>query len=202
MFTGIIQSTGLIKSINYENNIYQIKTNLSLLDNKIGSSICCDGVCLTATSIKKMSSYYIFDVNIGEETLKRTNLVNWKIGTKINIEKSLKVGDEISGHFVYGHVDSTLILKKIEKLKKSWEFEFLFINTDKPINFKKYIVEKGSVAINGISLTVANVFIDSFNVSIVPHTYEFTNLSILEEGDKVNIEFDPLARYISNKYEN
>ena len=197
MFTGIIQSTGFVENIDYSKNIYSIQTNLDLGDCKIGSSICCDGVCLTATSIEYKSSNYFFEVNIGEESIKRSSLNNWRVGTKINIEKSLKVGDEISGHFVYGHVDLTLTIKKIILLKNSWEFEILFDNS---LNSKKYIVEKGSLAINGISLTVANVFKSSFNISIIPHTYNLTNLSSLKEGDKVNIEFDPLARYISDKY--
>ena len=202
MFTGIIQSLGIIKYINNDKNTYSIKTNLSLSDCKIGSSICCDGVCLTAISIKSLGTYYLFEVNIGEETIKRSNVTNWNIGTVINIEKSLKVGDEISGHFVYGHVDAVLHINKIVKLENSMEFEFSFKNSDNSSKFKKYIVEKGSVAINGISLTVANVFDNSFNVSVIPHTYEITNLSILKDGDKVNIEFDPLARYISDIYGN
>ena len=200
MFTGIIQSLGEIKDIDLNTHTYTIKTNLDLSDCKIGSSINCDGVCLTATSIMNKNPYYIFKVNIGEETIKRSNVVYWNIGTKINIEKSLKVGDEIAGHFVYGHIDSTLSIKNITKLKNSWEFEFLFNELNKSINVKKYIVEKGSVAINGISLTIANIFKNSFNVSIISHTYEFTNLFNLKEGDKVNIEFDPLARYITDKY--
>ena len=201
MFTGIIQSTGKVKNIDYDNNIYEIETKLSLEDCKIGSSICCDGVCLTVTAIRNINSTYFFKVNIGEETIKRSNLYNWSIGTKINIEKSLKVGDEIAGHFVYGHVDSTINTDKVINLKNSWEFEFSFENKNKSINCRKYIVEKGSISINGISLTIANVFENSFNISIIPHTYKITNLSFLVKGDKVNIEFDPLARYISNIYE-
>ena len=201
MFTGIIQSTGKVKNIDYDNNIYEIETKLSLEDCKIGSSICCDGVCLTVTAIRNINSTYFFKVKMGEETIKRSNLYNWSIGTKINIEKSLKVGDEIAGHFVYGHVDSTINTDKIINLKNSWEFEFSYKNFDNSLNFKKYIVEKGSITINGISLTVANTFKNSFNVSVIPHTYEMTNLSTLQKGDKVNIEFDPLARYISNIYE-
>ena len=197
MFTGIIQSLGIIKYINNDKNTYSIKTNLSLSDCKIGSSICCDGVCLTATKLKNIGLNYIFEVNISEETIKRSTLINWNIGTKINIEKSLKVGDEISGHFVYGHVDTTFDIKKIIKLQNSWEFEFSFYKFNNSLNFKRYIVEKGSIAINGISLTVANVFENSFNVSIISHTFENTNLSIKKEGDKVNIEYDSLARYIS-----
>jgi riboflavin synthase len=200
MFTGIIQSTGIIENINYENNIYIIKTMLGMNDCQIGSSVSCDGVCLTAKSIKEINSEYFFEVNIGEETIKRSNLSNWKVGEVINIEKSLRVGDEIAGHFVYGHVDSVIDLIGINKLRNSWEFEFSFVNSNKDINFTKYIVEKGSVAINGVSLTVANVLVSSFNVSVIPHTYATTNFSNFIEGSKVNIEFDPLARYISSRY--
>ena len=200
MFTGIIQGLGSIEDIDFNKSFYLLKTSLNLSDCKIGSSICCDGVCLTVTKIRSSKSDYIFEVDIGEETIKRSNLCNWNLDSKINIEKSLKVGDEISGHFVYGHVDATLDVKKINKIKNSWEFEFSFNKSDNSLNFERFIVEKGSISINGISLTVANVFEKSFNVSIVPHTYKNTNLSKINEGDKVNIEFDPLARYISKKY--
>ena len=202
MFAGIIQSMGVIEKINNNDNKYIIKTNLDLSDCKIGSSICCDGVCLTVTYIKNLKLYYIFEVNIGEETIQRSNFINWNIGTKINLEKSLKVGDEIAGHFVYGHVDAPINIKKITKLKNSWTFEFSFAKLHKSLILKKFIVEKGSIAINGISLTVANVFENSFDVSIIPHTYNNSNLSIIKEGDEVNIEFDPLARYISAIYGN
>ena len=198
MFTGIIQSIGSIEKIDYNNNLYFIKTKLNLQNCKIGSSICCDGVCLTATSIRNIDLFFIFEVNIGEETIKRSNLINWSVGSKINIEKSLKVGDEIAGHFVYGHVDSVIKIDKIINLQNSWEFKFSFMNLDSSTIVKKFIVEKGSVSINGISLTVAKVFDNSFSVSIIKHTYENTNLSLAKEGDHLNIEFDSLARYINN----
>ena len=197
MFTGIIQSFGFIENIDFDKNIYTIKTNLDLNDCKIGSSIGCDGICLTITNILD----YSFSVNIGEETIKRSNVLGWNKDTKINLEKSLKVGDEISGHFVYGHVDTTIELKKIIKFSNSWEYEFSLSSLKYNVDVKKFIVEKGSVAINGISLTIANIFEKSFNISVVPYTFKNTNLSFLEEGDRVNIEFDPLARYIVRKYE-
>jgi riboflavin synthase len=198
MFTGIIQSFAFIEYIDFDKNIYTMKTNLDLKNCKIGSSISCDGICLTITNILDDS----FSVNIGEETIKRSNVLGWNKNTKINLEKSLKVGDEISGHFVYGHVDTTIEIKKIIKFSNSWEYEFSFSSLKNNIDIKKYIVEKGSVAINGISLTVANIFEKSFNISVIPHTFKNTNLSLLEEGVRVNIEFDPLARYIVNRYDN
>ena len=191
MFTGIIQNLGNV--ISFTNGELEISTSLDLSDCKIGSSICCNGVCLTATEISSQNDEYIFKVNVGEETQKRTNFSKEKFIelAKINIEKSLKIGDEISGHFVYGHVDQTLKINKIILLNNSWEFYFE--------NFKnhnaRFIVEKASIAINGISLTVARVENNKFIVSIIPHTFENTNLKFLKENDIVNIEFDYLARF-------
>ena len=195
MFTGIIQEKG--KVIDFSRGILEISTNLDLSDCKLGSSICCNGVCLTATEINFISNSYQFKTNVGEETMLRTtfseNLFN-KI-KPINLEKSLKIGDEISGHFVYGHIDRTTKLLKISKLNNSWEFFFEnFQNKD-----NNYIVEKASIAINGISLTIANVTNESFSISVIPHTFENTNLSDLQEYDIVNIEFDYLARFAERK---
>ena len=191
MFTGIIQQLG--KTINFSNGELEISTLLDLSDCDVGSSICCNGVCLTTTEIKFKNKEYYFKVNIGEETQNRTtfsdNLFN-KL-TSINLEKSLKIGDEVSGHFVYGHVDRTTKLFKINNLSNSWEFFFEnFQNYD-----KKYIVDKASIAINGISLTIAKVTNDNFSISVIPHTYENTNLKFMKQNDVVNIEFDYLARF-------
>ena len=195
MFTGIIQEKG--KVIDFSRGILEISTNLDLSDCKLGSSICCNGVCLTATEINFINNSYQFKTNVGEETMLRTtfseNLFN-KI-KPINLEKSLKIGDEISGHFVYGHVDRTTKLLKISKLNNSWEFFFEnFQNKD-----NNYIVEKASIAINGISLTIANVTNEYFSISVIPHTFDNTNLSDLQEYDIVNIEFDYLARFSERK---
>ena len=195
MFTGIIQEKG--KVIDFSKGILEISTNLDLSDCKLGSSICCNGVCLTATEINFISNSYQFKTNVGEETMLRTtfseNLFN-KI-KPINLEKSLKIGDEISGHFVYGHIDRTAKLLKISKLNNSWEFFFEnFQNKD-----NNYIVEKASIAINGISLTIANVTNEYFSISVIPHTFDNTNLSDLQEYDIVNIEFDYLARFAERK---
>jgi len=195
MFTGIIQEKG--KVVNFSKGILEISTNLDLSDCKIGSSICCNGVCLTATDIQLINDLYQFKTNVGEETMLRTtfseNLFN-KI-KPINLEKSLKIGDEISGHFVYGHVDRTTKLLKVTKLNNSWDFFFEnFQNKD-----KNYIVEKASIAVNGISLTIANVTNEYFSISVIPHTFDNTNLSDLQKYDIVNIEFDYLARFSERK---
>ena len=193
MFTGIIQDIG---SISYsQNGIYIVKTNLDLSDCKEGSSISCNGVCLTANNINKYNNNYNFNVNIGEETLNRTNLGNViKNNQKINIEKSLKIGDEIGGHFVYGHVDTVTSIINIERLENSWEYYF----SQNFVNNNRFIVEKASISINGISLTIAKVTKDSFVISVINHTYNNTNLKYLSLDDKANIEFDYLARFISN----
>lgn len=195
MFAGIIQGLGTIEKFNSDELFF--RTPLDLQDCKIGSSICCNGVCLTAKTIAKQENHdYIFSVNIGEETRFRTNLLNDNLPKSnfINIEKSIKLGQEISGHLVYGHVDCVTKILKIEKLASSWTFEFEKKQTDKKMN--KFIVEKGSIAINGISLTVASLSANSFFISIISHTFENTNLNKAKENDLVNIEFDALARYV------
>ena len=191
MFTGIVQN--LADVISFKNGGLEISTSLDLSDCKIGSSICCNGVCLTATEINFREDQYTFKVNVGEETQDRTNFSNQEFNklAKINIEKSLKIGDEISGHFVYGHIDRTTNITNINKLDNSWEFYFKnFKNKD-----KNFIVEKASIAINGISLTIAKVDNNNFSISVIPHTFENTNLKYLKEQDLVNIEFDFLARF-------
>ena len=193
MFSGIIQGIGFIDNLQSNNTF--IRTSLDLSDCKIGSSISCNGVCLTATSVEKLENNdFIFSVNLSEETRNRSNFFYNNLNQKINIEKSIKAGDEISGHFVYGHVDCITKISKIHKLDLSWNFEFQKDNTNK--DMERFIVQKGSIAINGISLTVANVSSDNFSISIVPHTYENTNLNSVKENDLVNIEFDALARYV------
>ena len=194
MFTGIIQDIGMLNQI--DNGLYVVTTNLNLNGSREGSSISCNGVCLTAKNLKKNNNgSYSFDVNIGEETLKRTNLKKCILeNSKINIEKSLSIGDEIGGHFIYGHVDVTTTLRKTIRLENSWEYHF-----DKNFGINnKFIVEKGSISINGISLTIANVTDNSFNISVIEHTYNNTNLQYLMKNDIVNIEFDYLARFILN----
>ena len=194
MFTGIIQGLATIKT--KEEGLYQIFTNLDLSKCKEGSSISCNGVCLTAKNITQTDNkLFSFEVNIGEETLKRTNLANSILKNEnINLEKSLQIGDEISGHFVYGHVDTTTIVSEILELENSWEYHF-----EKKFNKNnRFIVEKGSISINGISLTVAKVEDDTFMISVIDHTFNNTNLKFLNKSDQVNIEFDYLARFIPN----
>ena len=191
MFTGIIQNLGEI--INFSNGELEISTALDLSDCVVGSSICCDGVCLTATDIYLNDKNFNFKAHIGEETQSRTNYNDSQIykSKKINLEKSLKIGDEISGHFVYGHIDRTTKINKINELKNSWEFYFdNFQNKD-----VRFIVEKASITINGVSLTIAKVENNNFSISVIPHTFKNTNFKLLKENDIVNVEFDYLARF-------
>ncbi|MBV68252.1 MAG: riboflavin synthase [Pelagibacterales bacterium] len=189
MFTGITENIGVIKSISKRDPIaYNIETNMILKDVKIGSSIMCSGICLTIVKKTKKSFY----VNLSEETLKVTTAKNWKVGTKVNLEKSLKVGDEIAGHFVSGHVDGITELEEKKVLKKSTLLNFALSK-----KIAKFICEKGSVTIDGVSLTVNTVFKNKFSINIIPHTNKVTTLGKLKKGDMVNIEIDILARYIN-----
>ena len=195
MFTGIITDIGVLlnKSIKKnEDYIYRIKgfSNTKKID--LGSSICCSGLCLTV--IKTGQDW--FEVNLSKETLKLSNFLNLNIGDKVNLEKSLKVGDELGGHFVTGHVDCQAELIKIKKVKGSVVLWFKV--TKKLIGF---IAKKGSVAIEGVSLTVNDCDANKFSVNIINHTWVKTNLSDKELGDKCNVEIDILSRYINKNLE-
>jgi len=189
MFTGIATNIGTIKDINDINSEYLIETDMKTSDIKIGSSVLCSGICLTVIKINKNS----FTTNISEETLIATNAKYWKKGTRLNLEKSLKLQDELGGHIVTGHIDQ--ITKVIEKkiLEKS-----MLLNIYLPAKLKKFICRKGSIAIDGISLTINKVNTKNFFVNLIPHTASITTLGDLEKDNKVNLEVDVLARYIDN----
>ena len=189
MFTGITENTGIIRNISKKEPLeYKIVTSMPLTNLKIGSSIMCSGVCLTVIKKTKNS----FFVNISEETLNVTTAIDWKEGTLINLEKSLKVGDEIAGHFVSGHVDGVTKVLKKEALAKSTLLNFYM-----PKRLEKFICKKGSVSIDGVSLTVNTTSKNHFSINIIPHTSKITTLGKLKKGDKVNLEIDLLARYIN-----
>ena len=191
MFNGIIKNTGKIYRIhkNVRNCSMIISSNLTFLKKDIGSSISCSGACLTLEKYKKnLSTFYI-----SKETINKTNFKYAKKGDIINIEKSLKYGHRISGHFVQGHVDTTSIIKKISIVGKSW-----LINFKLPKKYRRHIVYKGSITINGISLTISKIFKDCFQIVIIPHTLKLTNLVSLKKDDVVNVEFDVLAKYVHN----
>ena len=189
MFTGISENIGVIKKISKtEPQEYKIETKMSLSKSKIGSSIMCSGICLTVVK-KSLNS---FSINISEETLRLTTAKEWKVGTTLNLEKSLRLGDELGGHIVTGHVDDVIQVKEKKMLEKS-----ILMNFSLPKNLYKFVCKKGSVALDGVSLTVNNVSRDRFTVSLIPHTYKITTLGKLKKNDKVNIEVDILSRYVN-----
>jgi riboflavin synthase len=157
--------------------------------DEIGSSVSCSGACLTIEKYNKNISHFY----LSKETLNKTIFKSSKVGDIVNLEKSLIYGNKISGHFVQGHVDTTCYVKKITFLGKSW-----LINFDLPKKYKKYIIEKGSITVDGISLTIANLINGGFQISIIPHTLKLTNLVYLKKNKIVNIEFDVLGKYIKN----
>ena len=192
MFTGIVEGIGKVEKIskNTKNrSAIQMTVNLGKYSKglKIGQSVALNGVCLTVTKLSKSSC--IFEMI--EETTKKTDLGNLKVGGIVNIERSLKVGDRLEGHFVLGHVDGVGIIKKI--LKKPKEVQVWF---EVPKKLSKYVVKKGSIAIDGISFTVIDIKNTLASVSIIPHTIEVTNFRTKKVGDKVNIETDILGKYI------
>ena len=197
MFNGIVYNQGLIKSIKknpkYVNGsrVIEITSNISFKNSDIGESVSCDGVCLTLIRIKKKSFLFY----LSKETLKRSNFKNAKVGKRINIEKSLHHGKKISGHYVQGHVDTTSIVKNIKIIDRSWNVVF---GLEK--KYKKFIVEKGSISINGVSLTISKIRANSFQITVIPHTLKLTNLINLKRGDKVNVEFDMVGKYLNNIY--
>jgi riboflavin synthase len=191
MFNGIITHTGKVKKIQINNNncILSILSKINFKKNEIGSSVSCSGACLTLESYKKnVSKFYL-----SKETLKRTIFKYSKKNDIINLEKSLIYGNRISGHFVQGHVDATSKVDKIIFLGKSWLINFRL----KP-NLKKYLIKKGSITINGVSLTIVKILKNGFQISIIPHTLKLTNLVKLRKESVVNIEFDVLGKYIKN----
>lgn len=191
MFTGIIESLGTIKEIAVwgTNKTFWIESALSP-SFKIDQSISHDGVCLTVEDVQEN----LHKVTAVQETLDKTNLNRWQIGTVVNIERSLLPTNRLDGHFVQGHVDTTGTCRKIKDKDGSHEYEFEFAK-----KFASLIIEKGSICINGISLTAFNVKKHSFKVAIIPYTFEHTNLQFLKEGDKVNLEFDMIGKYILRK---
>ena len=195
MFNGIIFNTGKINSIkkDYKSILISIKSNLNLKEKEIGSSVCCNGVCLTVTKVKKDLIYFY----ISRETINRSNFISIKKNQIINLEKSLLYGQKISGHFIQGHVDTVAKIKKIIILGKTWIISFKL----KDNKYKKLIVEKGSVSINGVSLTISKVLKDNFEINVIPHSLKLTNLKNLKKNDLVNVELDIFSKYIY-KYSN
>ena len=195
MFNGIIFNTGIVKNITRKKkSIYvEIQTNIIFKKKDLGSSICCDGVCLTVEKIFKNKIFFY----ISNETLKRSNFKTLKLNQMINLEKSLSFGRSISGHFIQGHVDTVAKVKKIRFIDKAWNINFNIL--DKRLN--KFLMEKASISINGVSLTISKVYQNSFDITVIPHTLKLTNLKNFKINGLVNVELDIFSKYIY-KYSN
>lgn len=191
MFTGIIESLGQVKSIQQEgSNIDFWITSAITPELKIDQSVAHNGVCLTVVEIKGDT----YRVTAVAETLAKTNLGDLREGDAVNIERALRVGDRLDGHFVQGHVDATGVCEAVQELEGSWLYKFSF-----PTEHAALMIEKGSVCINGVSLTAFDVGNNTFTVTIIPYTHEHTTFQYLQEGSIVNLEFDVLGKYLLRK---
>jgi len=191
MFTGIIETTGFIKNmvINGGNRSFWIESPVSQ-ELKVDQSVSHNGICLTVEEMN-VNSHKVTAI---QETALKTNVNEWKIGDTINLERSLKLESRLDGHFVQGHVDTVATCIEITEKQGSWEYEFRFRK-----KFSELIIEKGSICVNGISLTAFNVRKKSFKVAVIPYTYEHTNIQTVQRGHLVNIEFDLIGKYILRK---
>ncbi|MBX2833758.1 MAG: riboflavin synthase [Micavibrio sp.] len=189
MFTGIIQDIGEVIDIDKSGDWrLKIGTRFDLTTTQLGASIACSGCCLTV--VDKGAEWFSVDVSM--ESLSKTVIESWEVGTKVNLEPALKMGDELGGHIVSGHVDG---LAELIEIKAEQDSHRLLLKV--PKGLAKFIAEKGSVTLDGISLTVNEVDSDIFGVNIIPHTWEETTLKTHQKGDKLNIEIDMLARYVA-----
>lgn len=194
MFTGIIEQTGTVKEvlINGSNTSFWVVSPL-WNELKVDQSLSHSGVCLTVEEIKEG----MHRVTAIAETLAKTSLGAWQPGTVVNLERSLQMNGRLDGHIVQGHADAAAICTAVTEKNGSWEFSFEF-----PAAFSSLIIEKGSVAVNGISLTLFNTGSTFFSVAIIPYTYQHTNICTVKPGDKVNIEFDILGKYVQRILQN
>lgn len=194
MFTGIITSIGQIIEADRKGDDLRLKIASDYAPDTIalGASICCSGVCLTATGKGDHEKGGWFTADVSAETLSKTALGGWKVGDAINLERSLKVGDELGGHIVSGHVDGVGVISGLAS-----DGESLRVTIEAPAEIARFIAPKGSVALDGASLTVNEVDGNRFGVNLIPHTRAETNFGGLSEGQKVNLEIDVLARYVA-----
>ena len=195
MFNGIIYNLGVIinirRSARYVKGslVLEIRSNVKFNKNDIGESVCCDGVCLTLIKIKKRSFLFY----LSKETIKRSNFKYAKVGKVINLEKSLLHGQKISGHYVQGHVDTTAKVINIDIIEKTWVIKLKLKNNV----LNKSLIDKASISINGVSLTISKVYKNYFEINVIPHTLKLTNLKNLKQNDVVNVEIDIFSKYIT-----
>jgi riboflavin synthase len=189
MFTGIIETLGVIKEIRKEGDNFHITISSSITNElKIDQSVAHNGVCLTVIAVDNDE----YTVTAILETILKTNLSEWKVGHLVNLERAMKLGDRLDGHIVQGHVDQVGFCKEVQEANGSWYFTFEYDAT-----LDNITIEKGSVTINGVSLTVVNSKINEFSVAIIPYTYEHTNFKNFGVGTKINLEFDVIGKYVA-----
>lgn len=192
MFTGIIETLGKVHEIRKDQNNLHITVDSSITHElKIDQSVSHNGICLTVVAIKDS----LYTVTAIDETILKTNIGDWKTGDVVNLERGMKLGDRLDGHIVQGHVDQTGTCINIEEANGSWNYTFEY---DK--NQNNITIEKGSITVNGVSLTVVNSKTNEFSVSIIPYTHEHTNFKDFKVGTKINLEFDVVGKYISRLY--
>jgi len=192
MFTGIIESTAKILQITSLSGkkMLRIERPSTFIDLKIGSSIACNGICLTVLEFDNTS----FSVEIMHETLEKSTAKNWQIGAKLNLERALKIGDRLDGHWLQGHIDRAIRVISRIKLEGTDYIRFQLVSED-----RKLLVQQGSVAINGVSLTIAELRSNYFSVALIGHTLSNSNLAHIKAGDTVNVEYDVLGKYLLNQ---
>lgn len=189
MFTGIIETLGTIQDIRKENDNIHVTVNSSITGElKIDQSVAHNGICLTVVKTENNN----YTVTAIKETIEKTNLGDWKIGDIVNLERAMKLGDRLDGHIVQGHVDQIGVCKKIEDANGSIYFTFEY---DRKLN--NITIEKGSITVNGVSLTVVNSKENEFSVAIIPYTLEHTNFKNFKVGTKINLEFDVVGKYVA-----
>ena len=192
MFTGIIETLGTIQEIRKENGNLHISVSSSLTEElKIDQSVAHNGVCLTVVAINSNQ----YTVTAIQETIAKTNLADWNVGDLVNLERAMKLGDRLDGHIVQGHVDQIGVCKSVVEADGSWYYTFEY---DEKLN--NLTIEKGSITVNGVSLTVVNSKRNEFGVAIIPFTYEHTNFKNFKVGTKINLEFDVIGKYVSRLY--
>ena len=195
MFTGLVTDVGTVRKAEARNGLvrFEVESRYPLQDIAMGASVMHSGVCLTVVDMGQGERGAWFAVEAVPETLSKTVLGEWKAGSRVNLEQSLKLGDELGGHFVFGHVDGVGEVVSIEPEGQSWR-----LTIRPPANIARYFATKGSAAVNGVSLTVAEALPNGdFQLAIIPHTWEVTTLSDLTPGAHVNLEIDMLARYVA-----
>jgi riboflavin synthase len=192
MFTGIIETLGTIQEIKKEKDNIHITMDSSITaELKIDQSVAHNGICLTVVALKDTS----YTVTAIDETIKKTNLGSWEVGDSVNLERAMKLGDRLDGHIEQGHVDQTGICIEAAETNGSWQYTFEY-NED----LNNITIEKGSITVNGVSLTVVNSKKNQFSVAIIPYTHEHTNFKNLVIGTKINLEFDVIGKYVSRLY--